>query len=111
MPERRRQDRKFTAQQKSELVLASLRGPKSIAELFYEFERLESPTPSKLLSQPMRFPAPGIGVRRLDHVNVTAADVDATRDWPQRCWASSCARRRAPLRATSAYGCGHLPGP
>ncbi len=50
-------------------------------ELFYDFERLESPTPSRLLSQPMRFPAPGIGVRRLDHINVTAADVDATRDW------------------------------
>lgn len=50
-------------------------------ELFYDFERLESPTPSKLLSQPMRFPAPGIGARRLDHVNITAADVDRARDW------------------------------
>jgi catechol 2,3-dioxygenase len=44
-------------------------------------ERVESATPSKLLSQPMRYPAPGIGVRRLDHVNVTARDVDAARDW------------------------------
>lgn len=50
-------------------------------ELFYEFERVESATPSKLLSQPMRYPAPGIGVRRLDHINLTATDVDAARDW------------------------------
>lgn len=50
-------------------------------ELFYEFDRLESSSPSKLLSQPMRFPAPGIGVRRLDHVNLTAGNVDAARDW------------------------------
>ncbi len=50
-------------------------------ELFYEVERLESATPSKLLSQPVRYPAPGIGVRRLDHVNLTAPDVDVARDW------------------------------
>lgn len=50
-------------------------------ELFYDVERVLSPTPSRLLSQPMRYPAPGIGVRRLDHVNVTAPDVDAARDW------------------------------
>ncbi len=50
-------------------------------ELFYEIERLVSPTPSRLLSQPVRYPAPGIGVRRLDHVNLTAPDVDAARDW------------------------------
>ena len=29
----------------------------------------------------MRYPAPGIGVRRLDHLNVTSSDVDAERDW------------------------------
>jgi catechol 2,3-dioxygenase len=50
-------------------------------ELFYDFERLEGSTPSRLLNQPMRFPAPGIGVRRLDHINITARDVDAARDW------------------------------
>jgi transposase len=37
-----RKYRKFTAQQKSELVLASLRGPKSIAELCREHEISES---------------------------------------------------------------------
>jgi catechol 2,3-dioxygenase len=52
-----------------------------VMELFYEFERLESPTPSKLLSQPTRYPAPGIGVRRLDHLNITVPDVDVARDW------------------------------
>lgn len=50
-------------------------------ELFYDFERLVSPTPSRLISQPVRYPAPGIGVRRLDHINITARDVDAARDW------------------------------
>lgn len=52
-----------------------------LVELFYDFERVVSATPSKLLSQPMRYPAPGVGVRRLDHVNLTAGDVDAARDW------------------------------
>jgi len=42
LPERRRQYRKFTAQQKSELVLASLRGPKSIAELCREHDISET---------------------------------------------------------------------
>jgi transposase len=37
-----RKYRKFTAQQKTELVLASLRGPKSIAELCREHEISES---------------------------------------------------------------------
>jgi transposase len=37
-----RKYRKFTAQQKSELVLASLRGPKTIAELCREHEISES---------------------------------------------------------------------
>lgn len=50
-------------------------------ELFYDFDRLAPNTPSKLLSQPIPFPAPGIGVRRLDHINVTAQDVDQARDW------------------------------
>jgi transposase len=37
-----RKYRKFTAQQKSELVLASLRGPKTIAELCREHDISES---------------------------------------------------------------------
>jgi catechol 2,3-dioxygenase len=48
-------------------------------ELFYDFERYEPAEPSKLLSQPVRFPAPGIGVRRLDHLNITAQNVDEAR--------------------------------
>jgi catechol 2,3-dioxygenase len=50
-------------------------------ELFYEFERAEPFNRSKLRNQPERYLAQGIGVRRLDHVNVMAADVNATREW------------------------------
>lgn len=50
-------------------------------ELFYEFDPVEPVNPSKLANQPERYLAHGIGVRRLDHVNVMAADVNATRDW------------------------------
>lgn len=52
-------------------------------ELFYDFQRYEPTNPSKLLSRPSAFPAGGIGVQRLDHLNVTAQDVDAARDWYQ----------------------------
>jgi transposase len=37
-----RRDRKFTAQQKTEIVLASLRGPKSMSELCREHEIADS---------------------------------------------------------------------
>jgi catechol 2,3-dioxygenase len=50
-------------------------------ELFYSFERQESSIPSRLANQPSCYPAPGIGVRRLDHLNLTSPDVDAARDW------------------------------
>lgn len=50
-------------------------------ELFYEFERCVPQSPSKLRNQPDRVPQHGVGVRRLDHINVMAADVNATRDW------------------------------
>ena len=50
-------------------------------ELFYEFDRCSPLNPSRLLNQPERYLATGVGVRRLDHINLTAADVDATRDW------------------------------
>jgi catechol 2,3-dioxygenase len=50
-------------------------------ELFHDFERLDAGDPSKLLSRPVRYPSPGIGVSRLDHLNITARDVDAARDW------------------------------
>jgi catechol 2,3-dioxygenase len=50
-------------------------------ELFHSFERLESSMPSKLANQPSRYPALGVGVRRLDHLNIQVANVDAARDW------------------------------
>jgi catechol 2,3-dioxygenase len=50
-------------------------------ELFYEFERCQPREPSLLLNQPERYLAGGAGVRRLDHINLTAADVNRTRDW------------------------------
>lgn len=50
-------------------------------ELFYDFDRCVPRNPSLLLNQPERYIAAGVGVRRLDHVNLTAADVDGTRDW------------------------------
>jgi transposase len=37
-----RKDRKFTAQQKTEIVLASLRGPKTMAELCREHDIADS---------------------------------------------------------------------
>ncbi len=42
MGESRKQYRKFTSQQKTELVLASLRGPKSISQLCREHEISET---------------------------------------------------------------------
>lgn len=52
-------------------------------QLFYDFERYQPTNPSKLLSRPSAFPAGGIGVQRLDHLNVTAENVDRARDWYQ----------------------------
>lgn len=50
-------------------------------EFFYAFDQLDSSIPSRLANQPSYYPAPGVGVRRLDHVNLTSPDVDAARDW------------------------------
>lgn len=50
-------------------------------QLFYDFERYEPADPSALLSQPVKFPTPGVGARRLDHLNITAGNVDEARDW------------------------------
>jgi catechol 2,3-dioxygenase len=52
-------------------------------ELFYDFEPAKQIEPSKLINQPDRTPNRGVPVSRLDHVNVMAADVDASRDWLQ----------------------------
>jgi catechol 2,3-dioxygenase len=50
-------------------------------ELFFDFERANPSRPSKMLSQPTAAHGPGVGVRRLDHVNVMAPDVGAASDW------------------------------
>jgi catechol 2,3-dioxygenase len=52
-------------------------------EIYYETEWYQAPpelTPS-LKNQAMRFPARGANVRRLDHMNLLAADVTALRVW------------------------------
>src|SRR5579871_3822310 len=54
-------------------------------ELYYEVERYEAPEhlrPS-LKNQPQRYTARGAAVKRLDHVNVLAADVRASRVFAQ----------------------------
>ena len=45
-------------------------------ELFYESERYEAPPELRpaLKNQPQRYPARGVGVRHLDHVNFLAVD-------------------------------------
>jgi catechol 2,3-dioxygenase len=50
-------------------------------ELYYETEWYQAPADLKpsLKNQAMRFPARGVNVRRLDHLNLLAADVPALR--------------------------------
>ena len=52
-------------------------------ELYYETEWYKAPAELKpsLKNQAMRFPARGINVRRLDHLNLLAADVSALRQF------------------------------
>lgn len=50
-------------------------------ELFYNFESYVPEDRSKMLSQPAKFPHPGICAKRLDHLNITAQNVDEARDW------------------------------
>lgn len=53
-------------------------------ELFYDFARAKPVRPSKLRNQPDAYPARGIEARRLDHVNLLAADVTANREFLER---------------------------
>ena len=52
-------------------------------EMYFESERFVAPETSRpaLKNQAQRRPSHGIGVRRLDHVNFLAADVEANRDF------------------------------
>jgi catechol 2,3-dioxygenase len=54
-------------------------------ELYYECERYEPPEHLRpaLKNQPQRYLGRGAAVRRLDHVNVLAADVRASREFAQ----------------------------
>jgi catechol 2,3-dioxygenase len=57
-----------------------------VFDLYYEVERYEPPDhlrPS-LKNQPQRYTARGAAVKRLDHVNVLAADVRASREFAQQ---------------------------
>ena len=55
--------------------------------LFYETEWYEPPEGEApaLKNQAQRFPGRGVNVRRLDHVNYLARDVEANRDFVQEC--------------------------
>ncbi|HZV48548.1 MAG TPA: catechol 2,3-dioxygenase [Candidatus Dormibacteraeota bacterium] len=57
-----------------------------VMELYYEAERYVPPEHLRpaLKNQPQRYTGRGVGVRRLDHVNVLAADVAANREFAQR---------------------------
>src|SRR6266852_1768790 len=52
-----------------------------VVELYYETEWYEAPPDQKpaLKNQAQRFPARGVNVRRLDHLNCLAADIKANR--------------------------------
>jgi catechol 2,3-dioxygenase len=75
-------------------------------ELYYECERYEPPPHLRpaLKNVPRRYTGRGCAVKRLDHVNVLAADVRASRDSASTRSATACtsgassmtAARRAP---------------
>src|SRR3954469_9722146 len=54
-----------------------------IVELYYETEWYQAPPELKpaLKNQAQRFPARGVNVRRLDHLNCLAADIKANREF------------------------------
>lgn len=56
-------------------------------EIFYDVEWHEPPAAlrTRLKNQPQRRPIAGIGVRRIDHVNLLAKDVRANRQFLQDC--------------------------
>ena len=55
-------------------------------ELFYESERYAAPPELRpaLKNQPSRYPARGVGVRHLDHVNFLAVDPGENRVFCER---------------------------
>ncbi|MFT8246421.1 catechol 2,3-dioxygenase [Roseomonas sp. BN140053] len=56
-------------------------------ELYYETEWYEAPPELRpaLKNQAQRFPGRGVNVRRLDHLNCLAADIQANREFFERC--------------------------
>jgi catechol 2,3-dioxygenase len=56
-----------------------------LMELYYEAERYQPSAEDRprLKNQPQRYPATGVAVRRLDHVNVLCAEVTANREFLQ----------------------------
>jgi catechol 2,3-dioxygenase len=56
-------------------------------ELYYESERYEAPPELRpaLKNQPQRYPARGVGVRHLDHVNFLAVDPAENRVFAEEC--------------------------
>ena len=62
---------------------ASCRDPTGTRELYYETEWYQAPAELKpaLKNQAQRFPARGVNVRRLDHLNCLAVDITACREF------------------------------
>jgi catechol 2,3-dioxygenase len=58
-----------------------------LMEVYYETERYRAPEPlrARLKNQPQRYPGIGVGVRRLDHVNVLCEEVTRNREFMAEC--------------------------
>jgi catechol 2,3-dioxygenase len=58
-----------------------------LIEIYYQTDRYRAPEGLRpaLKNQPQRFPARGVNVRRLDHVNCLAADIRANRIFFESC--------------------------
>lgn len=58
-----------------------------LVELYYETEWYQAPEALRpaLKNQAQRFPARGVNVRRLDHLNCLAADIRANREFFEQC--------------------------
>src|SRR3954453_7355156 len=66
-----------------------------VIELYYETEWYESPPELRpsLKNQAQRYPARGVGVRRLDHFNCLAVNVRACREFFQKTLGLRCTER------------------
>lgn len=54
-----------------------------LMEVYYEAEKYKAPAPlrPKLINQPMKYPARGLSVKRIDHVNLMCSNVTPNREF------------------------------